>query len=76
MSYKFKPGTKILRRREVLSTTGLSNSSMDRGIRSGSFPKPIQLGARAVGWPDFAIYEWLNERAKLSGERVESHGTG
>jgi prophage regulatory protein len=62
MSYQFKPGTKILRRRAVRETTGLSNSSLDRAVRDGTFPKPVQLGARAVGWPDFAIYEWLNDR--------------
>jgi prophage regulatory protein len=64
MSYQFKPGTKILRRPAVKETTGLSDSSLERGVREGTFPKPIQLGARAVGWPDFAVYEWLNEQAK------------
>jgi prophage regulatory protein len=65
--YTFKPGTKILRRPAVKETTGLSDSSLDRAVRDGSFPKPIPLGARAVGWPDFAVYEWLNECAKRSG---------
>jgi prophage regulatory protein len=64
MSYTFKPGTKVLRKPAVKATTGLSDSSIDRMIKSGDFPKPIQLGARAVGWPDFVVYDWLNERAK------------
>lgn len=76
MSYKFKPGSKILRRRALREVTGLSDSSLDRAVRDGTFPKPIQLGSRAVGWPDFAIYEWLNERAKLSGRGIEKQGTG
>ncbi len=66
MPYTFKPGTKILRKPELRATTGLSNSSIDRMVKSGDFPKPIQLGARAVGWPDFIVYEWLNDCAKSS----------
>jgi prophage regulatory protein len=62
MPYQFKPGTKILRRSAVLNTTGLSDSGLNRALKELNFPKPVKLGARAVGWPDFAIYEWLNDR--------------
>lgn len=62
MAYVFKSGTRILRKPEVKATTGLSGSSIDRMVKSGVFPKPISLGARAVGWPDFVVYEWLNDR--------------
>lgn len=31
-------------------------------IAEGTFPKPIQLGKRAVGWPESAIAEWLESR--------------
>lgn len=64
MSYTFKSGSKILRKPAVEDTTGMSGSSIDRKVKAGTFPKPIQLGARAVGWPDFVVYDWLNERAK------------
>jgi prophage regulatory protein len=67
MTYTFKPGTKVLRKPEVKATTGLSGSSIDRMVKAGDFPKPIPLGARAIGWPDFVVYDWLNEQAK-SGE--------
>jgi prophage regulatory protein len=50
----------------VQDTTGLSGSSIDRKVKAGTFPKPIPLGARAIGWPDFVVYDWLNERAKCS----------
>jgi len=69
MTYTFKPGTKILRKPAVQETTGLSGSSIDRKVKVGDFPKPIQLGARAVGWPDFVVYDWLNERAKSGASK-------
>ncbi len=64
--YKFKSGSKILRRPVVKKTAGVSDSFIDRGIKDGTFPAPVKLGARAVGWPDFVIYEWLSEREVVS----------
>ena len=66
MPYQFKPGSKILRRHAVKETTGLSDSSLDRAVRDGSFPKPVQLGARAVGWLSDEIEAWLVARVEAS----------
>lgn len=41
----------ILRRKPVLAETGHSRSSLYLKISEGLFPKPVKLGARAVGWP-------------------------
>lgn len=41
----------ILRLPAVLRATGLSRSSNYVRIDDGLFPKPINLGGRAVGWP-------------------------
>jgi prophage regulatory protein len=41
---------KIERRREVLTLLKMSRSSLYKKIDQGLWPKPIQLGARAVGW--------------------------
>ncbi len=40
----------ILRRKQVEKRTGLSRSTIYLRIQDGSFPKQINLGARAVGW--------------------------
>lgn len=53
---------RILRRREVEARTGLSRSTIYAQMSEGTFPKPIRLGKRAVGWTDAAIEEWLAGR--------------
>jgi prophage regulatory protein len=52
----------ILRRRQVERRTGLSRSSIYHFIQQGKFPKPINLGERAVGWLENEIEKWLMER--------------
>lgn len=41
----------ILRRKTVECLTGYSRSTIYLRIAQGLFPKPVSLGARAVGWP-------------------------
>lgn len=41
----------ILRRKTVEGLTGYSRSTIYLRIAQGLFPKPVSLGARAVGWP-------------------------
>ena len=56
---------KILRLPAVADISGLSKSSIYEFINPRSprydkdFPKPIKLGASAVGWFQHEIYEWL-----------------
>jgi prophage regulatory protein len=54
--------TRILRLPEVKSATGLSRSTIYSQMAEGIFPKPISLGARAVGWIDSDIEQWLDSR--------------
>jgi prophage regulatory protein len=41
----------ILRCNQVKERTGLSRSTIYLRIQEGTFPKPVNLGIRAVGWP-------------------------
>jgi len=64
---QFDPGhDRILRRREVQRTTGLSRSSLYRLIAAGSFPSPIQLSANAVGWLETEVSAWIEARVAAS----------
>jgi prophage regulatory protein len=56
----------ILRRRQVEARTGLSRSTIYLKISRQEFPAPIHLGVRAVGWPEAAIEQWLQERVAAS----------
>ena len=50
----------ILRRREVQTQTGLSRSHLYLLIQQGRFPKPVKLGARAVGWRQSEVQNWID----------------
>ena len=52
----------IYRRPEVEARTGLSRSTIYLMIKAGTFPKPVKLGARAVGWREADILDWLESR--------------
>lgn len=56
----------ILRRKQVEQRTGLSRSTIYLRVAQGNFPKVVSLGARAVGWLESEIEEWLNSRVELS----------
>ena len=45
----------ILRLPTVKSESGLSRSTLYLRISQGLWPKPISLGARAVGWPSSEV---------------------
>ena len=36
----------------------------DEGVSNGTFPPPIQLGPRAVGWLEHEIDEWIASRPR------------
>jgi prophage regulatory protein len=56
----------ILRLRAILSSTGLSRSTIYLRISQGVFPKPVSLGGRAVGWPAIDV-ETINA-ARIAGK--------
>jgi prophage regulatory protein len=63
----------ILRLPAVKTRTGLSRSTIYLRVAEGRFPKPISLGARAVGWVDAEVEAWLagqiESSRKMQGER-------
>ena len=56
----------ILRLPSVKSITKLSRSTIYLRIAAGTFPKPINLGGRAVGWLEAEIQEWLERQVQAS----------
>ena len=53
---------RILRRPDVEGLTGLSKATIYRLVANGDFPRPIQLGARAVGWRSGDVEQWIAGR--------------
>ena len=60
--------TQILRRRQLEEKLGLSRSSIYQMIADGSFPKPIKLGRRAVGWRAEEVEKWLAAMQEVSDD--------
>jgi prophage regulatory protein len=56
----------ILRLPIVKALTGLSRSTIYLRISEGRFPRPVSIGARAVGWPEHEV-EALNS-ARVAGK--------
>lgn len=57
---------RIIRRPNVEARTGIPKSSIYALMAKGEFPKPIKIGARAVGWLDSDIDAWINEQVSAS----------
>lgn len=51
----------ILRRPEVERFTGLKTSSLYERIAAGTFPRPVRIHSRAVGWLSSEIAAWQRQ---------------
>jgi prophage regulatory protein len=58
---------RILREPEVQRTTGLSRTTRWRGVKAGTFPKPVKLTASTIGWYQTDVAHWLAERRAAAG---------
>lgn len=58
--------TSILRLPAVKARTGLSRSTIYLRVAEGTFPKPVSLGGRAVGWVEAEIQQWLERQIEAS----------
>jgi len=56
----------LLRRPQVQQRTVLSRTTLDEYIKDSEFPAPVRLGARAVGWLESEVSEWIHARVKLT----------
>jgi prophage regulatory protein len=63
----------ILRLPAVKSRTGLSRSTIYQRIAARSFPAPVNLGSRAVGWLESEIDTWLAARVDSSRSRATAY---
>lgn len=65
---KQEDGIAVVRIKVVIGLTGLSKSAIYARLQSGgkyfdpSFPKPVSLGARAMGFINSEVQEWLKLR--------------
>ena len=60
----------ILRLPSVIARTGMSRTSIYKAIQEGRFPRPVALGARAVGWTNSSISSWIDDRPVVAGGHI------
>ncbi|WP_321907919.1 helix-turn-helix transcriptional regulator [Paraburkholderia sp. J11-2] len=73
MSVQLRGAGAILRRGQVEREVGLKRSTIYQRMQEGTFPRPIRLGERAVGWRASDIERFLEDPA---GYRVSSPAKG
>ena len=61
----------ILRLPAVTRQTGLSRSTIYLRVSNGTFPKPVSLGARAIGWLDSEVDAWLTNQIEQSRSTLQ-----
>lgn len=68
----------IIRRKQVEARTGLSRSSIYAKMRPNpkrpgdfdpTFPTPVSVGAKAVGWVESEVDAWLAARIAASRQK-------
>lgn len=53
---------RLIRRPEVQDRVGFGRTTLYTMVNEGSFPAPVQLGARAVAWRESEIDAWIESR--------------
>ena len=57
---------RLLRLPAVLEATGLGRSTLYRMVAEHTFPAPLKLAKRAVGWRDDDVRQWTLRRPSTS----------
>ena len=58
-------GSRVLRMPEVRALTGLGKSTIYKKLTEGTFPEPLRLGPRAIGWRARDILAWLEAPGRV-----------
>ena len=58
---------------EVEAALGVSRRTVERMVREGKFPMPVQLTPNRVGWKVETVTAWLDERSKGLAARSVAH---
>lgn len=75
MVAQLKNALRIVRRKQVEARTGLSRSTIYAKLRLNpkrprdfdpTFPRPISIGAKAVGWVESEIDAWISAQVENS----------
>ena len=72
MSKRTERMTTVIRFPQLIKLIGLARSTVYVRIAEGTFPKPIKLGVRAIGWLESDIEEWIQSQVDESQSENKS----
>jgi prophage regulatory protein len=55
---------RIIRKTEMFARTGLSDATIWRLERQGTFPKRLRLGGNSCGWLESELDDWFRLKAE------------
>lgn len=58
------------KKKGLIGLTGLSRSTILKQVKLGTFPKPVRLSDRCVGWDSRSVNKWSDSR---KGRGVSNH---
>jgi prophage regulatory protein len=61
----------LLRLPEVRRRTGANANDIYEGMKNGTFPLSVPIGARTVGWVEDEIDKWIERRIAQRDARAE-----
>ena len=68
---------RIVRLPCVEMKTGLKHSAIYQKMAEGTFPRPVPLGPKAVGWVEAEIDAWIDRRiAERDSRQADSYLRG
>lgn len=63
MEHQVQSEKRLIRMEQVAGMIGMCKSSIYKMLRAGSdFPKPVQIGPRAVGFVQSEVEAWIQDR--------------
>jgi prophage regulatory protein len=65
---------RLLRLRDVKTTTGLGSSTIYRYIQAGKFPPPVKVGGFSSRWRESQIHAWIEALPRLGPPSTSSSG--
>ena len=52
---------RIIRKKELLKTIGLSDATVYRKEKEGKFPRRLRLGGNSCGWFESEVNAWMRD---------------
>ncbi len=65
-----QPRRCLMRLPTVKGMTGIGHTSIYKGIKEGTFPKPVRIGDRMVAWDSEEIDTWIGKQ--IGGAKNEA----